>query len=179
MNKDDILKSLSLKDKCKLFVGKNFWELEPINGKNIFLSDGPHGIRKEVFINNKPHNVEAICYPAACLSACSFNLDLMKEYGNALALECIKNDIDVLLGPGINIKRNPLCGRNFEYFSEDPFLAGKLASNYIKGVQEKNVGVSLKHFALNSQEEARFLNNSIVDERAIHEIYTKAFKIAI
>ena len=180
MNKKDILNSLTLKDKAKLFVGKNFWELEPINGKSLFLSDGPHGVRKENFDeNHKPHTVEAICYPAACLSACSFNKELFQIYGRELGKECIKHDVDVLLGPGINIKRNPLCGRNFEYFSEDPVLAGELAANYITGVQSKHVGCCLKHYALNSQEQARFVNNSIVDERTMREIYLKGFEIAI
>ena len=179
MTKDEIFNKMSLEEKCKLFVGKNFWELEPIENKNIFLSDGPHGIRKEEIVNGKTTTVEAICYPAACLSACSFDKNLLVEFGQELAKECIKDKIDVLLGPGTNIKRNPLCGRNFEYFSEDPFLAGNLAASYIDGVQSKHVGVSLKHFALNSQEDARFVNNSIVDERTLIEIYAKAFEIAV
>ncbi len=176
---DELLNKLTLPEKAKLFVGKNGWELEAIEGKNIFLSDGPHGIRKEVTENGKKSTVKAVCYPAACLSACSFDRELFHEFGQELAKECIQNDIDVLLGPGTNIKRNPLCGRNFEYFSEDPFLSGKLSASYIEGVQSKHIGVSLKHFALNSQEYARFINDSIADERAMREIYLKAFEIAI
>ena len=170
---------MSVSDKAKLFVGKNYWEIEEIDGYNIFMSDGPHGLRKEVFNKNKKSIVKAICYPAACLSACSFDVELLNQLGKELASECIHNNVDILLGPGINIKRNPLCGRNFEYFSEDPLLSGKLASAYINGVQSRNVGVSLKHYALNSQELGRFINNSICDERAMREIYLKAFEIAI
>lgn len=177
--KDTIFKDFNRKQKAQLFVGKSSWELEPIAGKSIFVSDGPHGIRKEVWKNGQKQTVKAVCYPAAVLSACSFDVDLMKELGEELAKECISHKIDVLLGPGINIKRNPLCGRNFEYFSEDPYLSGKLASAYIQGVQSKNVGVSLKHYALNSQEYARLVNDSIVDDRAMREIYLKAFEIAI
>ena len=179
MNEKQLLNELSNQEKAKLFVGKSFWEIEKISNKNLFLSDGPHGIRKEEFINGKKKTVKAICYPSAVLSSCSFNKKLLYELGEELAKECIHFNIDILLGPGVNIKRNPLCGRNFEYFSEDPFLAGKLASEYINGVQSKNVGVSLKHFAVNSQEFARFVNDSIVDERALREIYLKAFEIAI
>lgn len=174
-----IAQSLSTKQKANLFVGKNNWEMEAIAGKNIFFSDGPYGIRKEIEKNGKKRTVKAVCYPAAALSACSFNVELMKRYGKELAKECIRHRIDVLLGPGINIKRNPLCGRNFEYFSEDPYLTGKLASAYIQGVQSENIGVSLKHYALNSQETARLINDSVADERALREIYLKAFEIAM
>ncbi|RRD96498.1 glycosyl hydrolase [Clostridiales bacterium COT073_COT-073] len=177
--REKILRSLSRQQKARLFVGKNNWQLEAIKGKHIFLSDGPHGIRKEVWKKGKKYTVKAVCYPVAALSACSFDPDLMQEYGAELAKECIHHGIDVLLGPGINIKRNPLCGRNFEYFSEDPYLSGKLAAAYIQGVQSKNVGVSLKHYALNSQEYARMINDSVVDDRALREIYVKAFEIAI
>ena len=175
----ELLNSMDISNKARLFVGKNYWEVESIDGYNIFMSDGPHGLRKEVFDKNKKSIVKAICYPSACLSACSFDVKLLNQLGKELGSECIHNNVDILLGPGINIKRNPLCGRNFEYFSEDPLLSGKLASAYINGVQSKNVGVSLKHFALNSQELARFINNSLVDERAMREIYLKAFEIAI
>ena len=177
--KKDMIDELSLEQKAKLFVGKNEWQTEPIQGKCLFLSDGPHGIRKEEVTEGKKSTVEAVCYPAACLSACSFDKELFREYGEELAKEAIAHDVDVLLGPGTNIKRNPLCGRNFEYFSEDPYLSGKLAAAYIKGVQSKNVGTSLKHFAMNSQEYARFINDSQVDDRAMREIYLKAFEIAI
>lgn len=176
----EILLALTLEEKAKLFVGKNYWEIEEIDGKNVFMSDGPHGLRKEVFdAKNKKSIVKAVCYPAACLSACSFDVNLLNNLGKELASECIHHNVDILLGPGINIKRNPLCGRNFEYFSEDPLLSGKLSSAYINGVQSKNVGVSLKHYALNSQELGRFVNDSICDERAMREIYLKAFEIAI
>ena len=179
MDNKEILSRMSNQQKAQLFVGKNFWELEAIEGKNIFLSDGPHGIRKEIFENKTRRIIEAVCYPAACLSSCSFNKELMYSFGQELSKECIHDHIDVLLGPGINIKRSPLCGRNFEYFSEDPFLVGKLASSYINGVQSKHVGVSLKHFACNSQEYSRFVNNSLVDERTMREIYLKGFEMAI
>lgn len=175
-----LFEELSLKDKARLFVGKNFWETEKTKSlRSIFLSDGPHGIRKEVFNKKDKTTVKAICYPTSSLLGCSFDKSLLYLLGQELAKECIENNIDVLLGPGINIKRSPLCGRNFEYFSEDPILTGQLASMYVKGVQSNNVGTSLKHFAVNSQEHARFINDSIVDERALEEIYLKAFEIVV
>ncbi|MDE7162212.1 MAG: glycoside hydrolase family 3 C-terminal domain-containing protein, partial [Anaeroplasmataceae bacterium] len=146
------------------------------------LTDGPHGLRiqtdgaKEVGLND---SVPATCFPTASCLACSFNEDLISKVGTAIAEECIDEKVDMLLGPGINIKRSPLCGRNFEYYSEDPLLSGVLASAFVEGVQKEGVFACLKHFACNNQEYARMVNDSIVDERALFEIYLKPFEIAI
>ncbi|MCM1412307.1 MAG: glycoside hydrolase family 3 C-terminal domain-containing protein [Lachnospiraceae bacterium] len=146
------------------------------------LSDGPHGLRKQGTAGDHlgiASSIPATCFPTASASACSFDTDLLERMGKALGEECRKEDVAVLLGPGINIKRNPLCGRNFEYFSEDPFLAGKLAAAFIRGVQSQGVGTSIKHFAANNQEKHRMWEDSVIDERALHEIYLKAFEIAV
>lgn len=179
LKKEQLLNSLSLTSKANLFVGSDFWRLDPIDGYQITTSDGPHGLRKEVKIKNKIKTLEAVCFPPSCLSSSCFDENLMYLYGQELAKACIHNNVDIILGPGVNIKRDPRCGRNFEYFSEDPFLSGTLSASYINGVQSKNIGVCLKHYALNSQEDCRFINDSIVDERAMREIYLKSFEIAI
>ena len=179
------IKNLSIEEKISFLRGKDNWRTQPIESlklKTIYMSDGPHGLRKEKTCEKlevfKESHV-AICYPPACLSACSFNKELLYKMGDYLGKECLNQRIDVLLGPGINIKRNPLCGRNFEYFSEDPYLTGELATAYIKGVQSNNVGVSLKHYCVNSQELDRARLNEVVDERALNEIYLAAFKKAV
>ncbi len=162
-----------------LFQGKDKWHSNAIDGKEITMHDGPNGIRIEVddslgFPQSKP----SIGYPTESLIACSFDKELLKEYGNILAEECIQTRTDILLGPGINHKRSPLGGRNFEYFSEDPILSGELATSYINGVQEKGIGVSLKHFATNCREQGRMVYDSVIDERTLHELYLKQFEIA-
>ncbi len=179
LKKEQLLNSMSLISKAKLFVGSDFWRFDSIDGYQITTSDGPHGLRKEEKKKNKTKIIEAVCFPPSCLSSSCFDTYLMYLYGQELARVCIHNNVDIILGPGVNIKRDPRCGRNFEYFSEDPFLTGTLSASYINGVQSKNVGVCLKHYALNSQEDCRFINDSIVDERTIREIYTKSFEIAI
>ncbi|MDE7384993.1 MAG: glycoside hydrolase family 3 C-terminal domain-containing protein, partial [Anaeroplasmataceae bacterium] len=179
----EIIKQLSLEEKAKLLVGADFWHTYPfLNEKGLCLTDGPHGVRmqdnggKEVGLKE---SIPATCFPTASCLACSFDENLLYEVGQAIASECIDQEVDMLLGPGVNIKRSPLCGRNFEYYSEDPYLAGILASGFIKGVQSQNVLACMKHFACNNQEYARMVNNSIVDERALYEIYLKPFEIAI
>ena len=147
----------------------------------IALNDGPHGLRKgpegeQVGLNVA---VPATCFPPACATASSWDRDLLRQIGAALGEECAQEQVSVLLGPGVNIKRNPLCGRNFEYFSEDPLLAGELASAYIEGVQSQGIGTSLKHFAVNNQETQRMTVNAVVDERALREIYLPAFEKAV
>ncbi|MCM1537913.1 MAG: glycoside hydrolase family 3 C-terminal domain-containing protein [bacterium] len=185
MKKDAILSTLSLAEKAKLLSGRDFWhteECEHLKLPGIMLSDGPHGLRKQGVAGDHlgiAASIPATCFPTASASACSFDPDLIERMGKALGEECRKEDVAVLLGPGVNIKRNPLCGRNFEYFSEDPFLAGKLAAAFIRGVQSQGVGTSIKHFAANNQEKQRMWEDSVVDERALREIYLKAFEIAV
>src|SRR5690554_8184274 len=121
----------------------------------------------------------ATCFPTAVTTACSWDVELLGKIGAAIGEEAADQGVGVVLGPGLNIKRNPMCGRNFEYFSEDPYLSGILAKNYIEGVEENNVGTSLKHFAVNNQEDYRFNIDSVVDERALREIYLKNFELAL
>lgn len=181
----ELVKEMTLEEKASLTLGSDFWhtkEISRLNLKSIQVSDGPHGLRKEVRDSDKKvlvNSYPATCFPLAAASSCSFDKDLLEELGDAIGKECLSEDIAVILGPGTNIKRSPLCGRNFEYFSEDPFLAGNLSASFIKGVQENNVGVSLKHFFANNQEKLRLVSDSIIDKRAIREIYLKPFEIAI
>ncbi|MCM1415290.1 MAG: glycoside hydrolase family 3 C-terminal domain-containing protein [bacterium] len=185
MKKESILTTLRPEEKAKLLSGRDFWhteDCERLGLPGIMLSDGPHGLRKQGVAGDHlgiAASIPATCFPTASASACSFDTDLLERMGKALGEECRKEDVAVLLGPGVNIKRNPLCGRNFEYFSEDPFLAGKLAAAWIRGVQSQGVGTSIKHFAANNQEKQRMWEDSVVDERALREIYLKAFEIAV
>lgn len=180
-----IVKRLSLEEKCKFCCGIDFWEtfgIEKCNIPSIMLCDGPHGLRKEeaenfMFISTKV--VKSTCFPTATALASTFDERLINRMGKALGEECRKEDVAVLLSPGINIKRLPICGRNFEYFSEDPYLSGKMGSALIKGIQSKGVAACIKHFAANNQEKYRMTVNSIIDERALREIYLKGFEIAI
>lgn len=146
------------------------------------VADGPHGLRKQE--DKADHlgihdSIKAVCFPAACATAASFNKDLLEEMGAALGNECQAEGVSVLLGPGVNIKRSPLCGRNFEYFSEDPYLTGELAASHVKGVQSKGVGTSVKHFAANNQEYRRMTTSSEMDERTFREIYLSAFETIV
>ena len=180
-----IVKRLSLEEKCKFCCGIGFWEtfgIEEFNIPSIMLCDGPHGLRKEttenfMFISTKV--VKSTCFPTATALASTFDEKLINRMGKALGEECRKEDVAVLLSPGINIKRLPICGRNFEYFSEDPYLSGKMGSALIKGIQSKGVAACIKHFTANNQEKYRMTVNSIIDERALREIYLKGFEIAI
>ena len=187
MKYKDIISKLTLEEKAALCSGKDFWHLvsiERLGIPSIMVTDGPHGLRKQnqektaagdVLGNSAP----ATCFPTASATASSWDLDLLFEMGKALGDECLKENVSVLLGPGVNMKRSLLCGRNFEYFSEDPFLAGKMAASFINGVQSKGVGTSLKHFAANNQECRRMTINTVADERALREIYLTAFEIAV
>ena len=187
MKYKDIVSKLTLEEKAALCSGKDFWHLvdvERLGLPSIMVTDGPHGLRKQnqektaagdVLGNSAP----ATCFPTASATASSWDTELICEMGKALGDECLKENVSVLLGPGINMKRSPLCGRNFEYFSEDPFLAGKMAASFINGVQSKGVGTSLKHFAANNQECRRMTINTVADERALREIYLTAFEIAV
>ena len=181
----EIISKMTLEDKVALGSGKDFWHLksyEEYGIPEITVSDGPHGLRKqrdETDMLGLYNSVPATCFPTASLSACSFNEELLEEVGEALGKEALTNDVSVILGPGANIKRNPLCGRNFEYYSEDPVLSGKMAAAQIRGIEKTGCGSSLKHFALNNQETMRFSSNSIVDEKTMREIYLKSFEIAV
>lgn len=176
---------MNIKEKATLSVGKDFWSLHPIASMNlpsIMMCDGPHGLRKQedlvdhLGINkSKP----ATCFPAACAQAATWHRELIHQLGIALGEACVEEHISVLLGPGINIKRSPLCGRNFEYYSEDPYLTGQLSTAFVKGLQSKGVGASVKHFAMNNQEYRRMSIESIVDERTLREIYLSAFEMTV
>lgn len=181
----EIIEKMTLEDKIRLCSGASFWETEQIDKYGIpsfFMSDGPHGLRTQkgetdhLGINKSE---EATCFPTAAASAASWNPELLRKMGEAIGEEALYYGVDVVLGPGVCIKRTPLCGRNFEYFSEDPYLAGVMAKNWIQGVQSKGVGTSLKHYAANNQEQDRMLSNSMVDERALREIYLYAFEMAV
>jgi beta-glucosidase len=172
---------MTLEEKASLCSGRDFWttkSIERLGLASICLTDGPHGVRKAAgidFTNSAP----ATCFPTASALACSWDVELVREVGEALGREAQALDVQVLLGPGINMKRSPLCGRNFEYYSEDPTLAGKLAAAHVQGVQSQGVGACLKHFAANNQEFERTTTNSNVDERTLHETYLTAFEIAV
>ena len=185
MNIDETLKQMTLEDKVALGSGKDFWhtkEMPQYGIESIMVADGPHGLRKQpaeadmLGIND---SIPATSFPTAVLSACSFDEKLLKQMGEAIALEAKANKVSVVLGPGANIKRNPLCGRNFEYFSEDPYLTGKMAAAFIQGAQSTGIGTSLKHFAMNNQEYKRFSSDSIVDDRTMREIYLAGFEMAV
>ena len=179
----EILGTLKLEEKASLCSGADFWHTKNIEGKDIpviMMSDGPHGLRKMYESSVNPNeSIKAVCFPAACALACSFDRELVQDMGKALGNECQSEGVAVLLGPGANIKRSPLCGRNFEYFSEDPYLASQMAASHIKGVQSMGVGSSLKHFAANNQESRRLSVSAEIDERAFREIYLSAFEYAV
>jgi len=175
-------KDLTLEEKIKLVTGKDLWQIDRLGNKlpKLLVSDGPCGLRK-MKLNEHGwwEEIPSNAYVSLSAIANSWNKDLAKLQGSLIAEDCIDADVDILLAPGVNIKRTPLCGRNFEYFSEDPFLAGNLGKAYIEGVQEKGIGTSLKHFAANNREVRRFNQSSEVDERTLHEIYFEAFRIAL
>ncbi len=176
---------MTLEEKAGLCSGADVWHLkscERLGIKGVMVSDGPHGLRTQradgdnLGING---SIEAVCFPAACATAASFDRALLYDLGETLGEECIAEGVSILLGPAMNIKRTPLCGRNFEYFSEDPYLSGELAKDYVKGVQSKGVGVSVKHFAANNQETDRMVVSADVDERAFREIYLSGFETVV
>lgn len=172
------VKKMTLREQISFLTGKDFWHTASVDRlavPSVMVSDGPTGLRKM----NGLGTIKAICFPSAAAIASAWDKEGTRAFGEKLGDECRAERLAVLLGPGICIKRSPLCGRNFEYYSEDPFLAGTLAANYINGVQSKGVGTSLKHFACNSTEDFRFKADSIVDERALREIYLRGFEIAV
>lgn len=180
-----VVAQMTLEEKAALCSGKDFWSLqtpERLGTPSVMVSDGPCGIRKQA--DKADHmgfnaSVPATSYPTGSCMACSFDRTLFKDQGVTLGHACQAEELSVLLGPAVNIKRSPLCGRNFEYLSEDPYLAGELSKNYIDGVQSQNIGVSIKHYAANSQEYHRMSNDSVVDERTLREIYLPAFETSV
>ena len=181
-NLKELIREMTLEEKAGLCSGADFWNtmgIERLGIPSTMMTDGPHGLRKQegaadhLGLNK---SVNAVCFPAACATASSFDVELMERMGQILGDECQAENVSMLLGPAVNIKRSPLCGRNFEYMSEDPYLTGKMASAYIRGVQSKGIGTSMKHFAVNNQETDRMQISSEVSERAFREIYLPAFE---
>lgn len=182
---EELIQDLTLEEKASLCSGLDFWTTKPVDCldiPSIMLTDGPHGLRKQA--GDSDHlglntSVPATCFPTASALAATWNRELVREVGAALGEECRQEQVGVILGPGANIKRSPLCGRNFEYFSEDPFLSGEMAKSHIQGVQRQGIGTSLKHYAVNNQEYRRMTINAIVDARALREVYLAGFEIAV
>ncbi|MBR4502279.1 MAG: glycoside hydrolase family 3 C-terminal domain-containing protein [Clostridia bacterium] len=181
----ELLKELTLEEKASLLSGDDFWHtkaVERLGIPRVMVSDGPHGLRKQddkadhLGVNE---SIKAVCFPAGCALAASFDRSLMRKMGEAIGDECQHEQVAVDLGPAINIKRSPLCGRNFEYFSEDPYLTGELSAELVRGIQSRDVGTSVKHFALNSQEHRRMSSDSVADERTLREIYLPAFETVV
>ena len=185
MKHKDLIRQMTLEEKCYLLSGKDFWQtrsLDRLGVPNMSLSDGPHGIRKQEGEGDQlglNGSLPATCYPTAATIANSWDPALGEEIGEHLGAEAASQGVCVLLGPGLNIKRSPFCGRNFEYFSEDPYLAGKMAAGYIRGIQKNGVSACPKHFAANSQELRRMASDSVMDERTLREIYLTGFEIAV
>ena len=181
----DLISQMTLEEKAGMCSGADFWHTkaaERLGIPSVMVSDGPHGLRKQseaadhLGIND---SIKAVCFPAGCALASSFDRDLAKKMGETIGQECQAEDISTILGPAVNIKRSPLCGRNFEYYSEDPYAASEMSAAFIRGVQSKNVGTSVKHFLANNQEKRRMTNSSDVDERTLREIYMVPFEGAV
>ncbi len=185
MDKQEIINKMTLRQKADFLTGKDFWQsrdYEDLGVASMFLSDGPHGIRKQAAAADHlglNASVPATCFPTAAAMANGWNEALGELMGKALGAEAKAQNVNVLLGPGTCMKRNPRCGRNFEYFSEDPYLAGKMSAAYIRGIQENGTSACIKHFACNNQEERRMVSDSVLDERTLREIYLTAFEIAV
>ena len=185
MDIEKILQQMTLEDKIALCSGENFWETkkyEQYGIPSLFMCDGPHGLRKQENVADMlgiNESRKATCFPAEVTTAGSWDPELLTAIGSAIGQEAREQCVGLVLGPGANLKRNPLCGRNFEYFSEDPYLAGKLAAGFIRGAEAQGIGTSLKHFAVNSQEKSRFTSNSVLDDRTLRELYLTAFEIAV
>lgn len=182
---ENIIKEMTLEEKAQMCSGRDFWHTQDIKRlgiPSVMMCDGPNGLRKQkgegdhLGINK---SIETVCYPTSSAMAASFDTELLTEWGRILGEECQAEHVGMLLGPGVNMKRSPLCGRNFEYFSEDPYLAGELAAAYVNGLQGEGVAACVKHFAANNQETRRMSGSSEVDERTLHEIYLPAFEAAV
>jgi beta-glucosidase len=185
MNYDALVWKMTLEEKASLCSGLDFWHLKGIERlgiPSIMVTDGPHGLRKQAGNGDRAvlsDSVPATCFPTASALAATWNRELVYKVGEAIGEECRQEKVGVVLGPGANIKRSPLCGRNFEYFSEDPFLTGEIAKSHIQGVQDQGIGTSLKHYAVNNQEYRRMTIDVMVDERALREIYLAGFEIVV
>lgn len=185
MKHQDIISKLTNRQKADLLSGRDFWStlsIEELGLPSAYLSDGPHGLRKQAAKSDHlglNQSIPATCFPTAATMANSWNVELGEKLGETLGEEAVSQHVNVILGPGLNIKRNPRCGRNFEYFSEDPYLAGKMAAAYCRGIQSNGVSSCVKHFAANNQELRRMASNSVVDERTLREIYLTGFEIAV
>lgn len=185
MDVKKLVGQMTLEEKARMLSGLDMWHLsgvERLGIESVMVTDGPHGLRKQ--LNTGDHlgindSVPATCFPTAAALSCSFDREMVREVGRALGEECQSENVAVILGPGANIKRSPLCGRNFEYFSEDPCLSGEMAAAHIQGVQSQDVGVSLKHFAANNQEYRRNTTDARIDERTLREIYLASFERAV
>ncbi|MBE5828446.1 MAG: glycosyl hydrolase [Butyrivibrio sp.] len=185
MEVKDVISKMTLQEKAALLSGKDFWHTEGVERLGVpefMMCDGPNGLRKQegetdhLGLNS---SIKTVCYPTASTVASSFDVDMARKLGQTLGKECQRENVSMLLGPGLNMKRSPVCGRNFEYYSEDPYLAGKMAAAYVEGIQSEGVAACPKHFAANNQEYRRMSGNSIVDERTLHEIYLTAFEIMV
>jgi len=180
---ESILRQMTLEEKAALCTGASPWSTVPVERLGVppmFVADGPHGVRRvRDEFSLGVESLPATCFPTASSLASTWDVTLIKDLGQALGEECLELGVNVLLGPGANMKRTPVCGRNFEYFSEDPYLAGQMAANFIQGVQSQGVGTSLKHYAANNQEYQRMSINAVVDERTLREIYLPAFETAV
>ena len=185
MNYSELIQQMTLTEKCAILSGKDEWstrEVKRLNIPSMTCSDGPHGIRRQAGAGDHlglNASLPATCFPTAASIANSWDVNLGEAVGKALGEEAKVQDVNVLLGPGLNIKRSPLCGRNFEYFSEDSYLAGKMAASYARGIQSEGVYSCVKHFAVNSQETRRMAMSAVLDERTLREIYLTGFEIAV
>ena len=182
MDINSILKKMTLEEKAMICSGKDFWRTEPFDHlgiPSVMMCDGPHGLRKQE--GDSDHlginvSIKAVCFPTASALASSFDRELVYEVAETLGNECQAENVSMLLGPGLNIKRSPLCGRNFEYFSEDPYLSAEMTTEFVKGLQSKHIAACLKHYAANNQETMRLTSDSVVDERTLREIYLASFE---
>ena len=173
MNVKELVAQMTLEEKAGLCSGDDFWHTKAVERLGIprtMMSDGPHGLRKQeqggdhLGVND---SIKAVCFPAGCATAASFDREVLSKIGEAVGDACQHEDLSVILGPAMNIKRSPLCGRNFEYFSEDPYLTGEMACALVHSIQSRNIGTSVKHFAANSQEHRRMSSDAIIDERTL------------
>ena len=185
MNSTQVVQQMTLDEKVRLGSGKDFWHTKCFKQygiESIMMSDGPHGLRKQPEHGSRHdihHAIPSTCFPTAATTACSWDITLLQQVGQAIAKEAAAQNVSVLLGPGLNMKRNPLNGRNFEYYSEDPYLSGHMAAGFIRGVQSGGIAACPKHFAANNQEYMRFSSDSVMDDRTLREIYLKGFEIAV
>ena len=185
MKHPNLVSRLTLEEKCALLSGRDFWRtvaVERLGIESVTLSDGPHGVRRQEIAGAQmavDRSLPATCYPTASTMANAWDEDLNETLGAMLGEEAVSQEVGVLLGPGLNLQRNPLCGRNFEYFSEDPYLSGKLAAACVRGIQSQGVAACLKHFAANNTETRRMASNSVIDERTLRELYLTGFEIAV